>query len=154
MGVIVAFNFANWSALFPQFVTTTPTFTALTEDQVTGPILTLAEQYCRNDGGGPVNNTGVQTQILNLMVAHVAQLLFGSSTQPLSPLVGRISNASEGSVSVGTDFPVTPSNAWFVQTSYGAAYWQLILPYRLGRYVPKVTPQRQFIAGNGLWWGR
>lgn len=151
MGVIVSFNYGAWVALFPQFWVTTPTYTGLTEAQVTGVILPLAEQYCRNDGGGPVNNAGLQTQLLNLMVAHVAQLLFGSSTQPVSPLVGRISNATEGSVSVATDFPTTPSNAWFVQTQYGAAYWQLILPFRLGRYYPKVTPQRQPGAGP---WGR
>lgn len=152
MGVIVTFDFANWLALFPQFGVTTPTFTALTEQQVTQVILPLAEQYVRNDGGGPVCNPATQIQLLNLMVAHIAQLLFGSSTQPLSPLVGRISNASEGSVSVGTDFPTTPSNAWFVQTQYGAMFWQLSLPFRLGRYIPKITPQVQVVGGP--WWGR
>lgn len=152
MGVVVAFDYASWAALFPQFGVTTPSFTALTQEQVVGVILPLAEQYCRNDGGGRVCNAGVQAQLLNLMVAHVAQLLFGSSTQPMSPLVGRISNAIEGSVSVGTDFPTTPSNAWFVQTPYGAAFWQLSLPFRLGKYVPRVAPQRQL--SGGPWWGR
>lgn len=147
MGVVVQFSYASWAALFPQFGN-------LTTAQITGPVLTVAEQYCRNDGGGPVNNAGVQAQLLNLMVAHVAQLLFGSSAQPVSPLVGRISSATEGSVSVGIDFPVTPSNAWFVQTQYGAAYWQLALPFRLGRYAPKTTQQRQFGSGPyGGGWG-
>lgn len=144
MGVVVTFNYTNWAALFPQF-------SNLIQDQVTGPILTLAEQYNRNDGGGPVNDPCVATQLLNLMVAHVAQLLFGSTTQPLSPLVGRISDASEGSVSLGTEFPTTPSNAWFLQTQFGAAWWQLSLPFRLGRYIPKITPQRQVVGGP--WWG-
>jgi hypothetical protein len=144
MGVIVSFSYPLWAQLFPQF-------SNLNEAQVTGPVLTLAEQYCRNDGGGPVNNTGLQTQLLNLMVAHVAQLLFGSATQPLSPLVGRISDATEGSVSVSTDFPTTPTNAFFLQTQYGTLYWQLILPFRLGRYVPKITPQYQPVSGP--WWG-
>ena len=154
MGVVVSFSYAAWIALFPQFGASTPEFTALTEQQVVGVILPLAEQYCRNDGGGPVTNANVQTQLLNLMVAHIAQLLFGSSRQPASSVVGRVSNASEGSVAVSVEFPTTPTNAWYVQTQYGAAYWQLILPYRLGRYVPKVTPQRQFGLGFGPWWGR
>jgi hypothetical protein len=140
MGVVVAFSYPNWTVLFPQFGN-------VNEAQVTGPVLTVAQQYCRNDGGGPVNDCGVQTQMLNLMVAHVAQLLYGSTTQPVSPLVGRISGATEGTVSVSTEFPTTPSSAWFLQTQYGAMYWQMILPYRLGRYRPKITPQRQAVGG-------
>jgi hypothetical protein len=152
MGVIVTFNYAAWIALFPQFGVTTPQFTALTEMQVTTLILPLAESYNRNDGGGPVCDVQTQTNLLNLMVAHVAQLLFGSSTQPLSALVGRVSSASEGSVSVSADFPTTPNNAWFLQTPFGAAWYQLSLPYRLGRYVPKITPQYQPFTGyRGGW---
>ena len=133
MGIIVQFDYSAWAALFPQF-------SNVTEQQITGPVFLLAEQYCRNDGGGPVCNAAVQTELLNLMVAHIAQLLYGSTTQPVSPLVGRVSNATEGSVSVGVEFPTTPQKAWFLQTQYGAMYWQLSLPYRLGRYFPKVTP--------------
>jgi hypothetical protein len=145
VGVIVQFDYAAWAVLFPQF-------SNLNEAQITGPVLVLAEQYCRNDGGGPVTNAAIQTQLLNLMVAHIAQLLYGSKTQPLSPLVGRVSSATEGSVSVGVDFPTTPTNAWFLQTTFGAMYWQLSLPFRLGRYFPKVTQQRQ-VTGGG-WWPR
>ena len=144
MGVIVAFSYNGWIALFPQF-------SNLTQVQVTGPILTVAQQYCRNDGGGPVCDPNLQTQLLNMMVAHIAQLLFGSTTQPLSPLVGRVSNATEGSVSVTADWPTTPNNAWYLQTEYGAMFWQLMLPYRMGRYFPKITQQRQ--AAGGPWWG-
>jgi hypothetical protein len=135
MGVQVTFNYANWAQLFPQF-------SNLTQTQVTQLIVPLAEQYCRNDGGGPVSSVATQTNLLNLAVAHVAQLMFGSTTQPLSPLVGRISNAAEGSVSVGTDFPTTPNNAWFLQTPYGAAFWQACAPYRTMRYLP--GPRRLF----------
>lgn len=135
MGVAVTFNYATWSQLFPQF-------SNLIESQVTVVILPLAQQYCRNDGGGPVSTAASQTNLLNLMVAHVAQLLFGSTLQPLSPLVGRISGATEGSVSVQTDMPQSPNAAWFNQTPYGAAFWQASLPYRTMRYLP--GPQRIF----------
>lgn len=135
MGVQISFNYDAWTLLFPQF-------SNLNETQVTTLVLPLAEQYCRNDGGGPVSTAATQTNLLNLMVAHVAQLLFGSTTQPLSPLVGRISNASEGSVSAGTDFPTTPTNAWFLQTPFGAAFWQACAPYRTMRYLP--GPRRRF----------
>jgi uncharacterized protein DUF4054 len=134
VGVVVQFRYAAWSTLFPQF-------SNVSEAQIAGPVLAIAQQYSRNDGGGPVNDAGVQTQLLNLMVAHVAQLLYGSTTQPVSPLVGRVSDASEGSVSVSVEFPTNAGNAWFLQTQYGAMWWQMALPYRLGRYIPKITPQ-------------
>lgn len=145
MGIAVQFVYSDWAAIFPQF-------SNLTQAQITGPVLTMAQQYCRNDGGGPVNDPGVQTQLLNLMVAHVAQLLYGSTAQPLSDAVGRVSSASQGSISATIEFPTTPSNAWFLQTQYGAMWWQLALPYRLGKYRPKITQLRQPVAGP--WWGR
>lgn len=129
MGVQITFNYAQWTLLFPQF-------SNLTSDQVVGVVLPLAEQYCRNDGGGPVSSAATQTNLLNLMVAHCCQLLYGSTTQPLSPLVGRINSATEGSVSVQTDFPTTPNNAWFLQTQFGAMFWQASSVYRTMRYIP------------------
>ncbi len=139
MGAIVQFDLAQWRLMYPQF-------SNVTDQQLQGPVWLLATQYCRNDGGSPVNDPTLLSEMLNLMVAHVAQLLYGSATQPVSPLVGHISSATEGSVSVTSEFPVTPGNAWFVQTSYGAAYWQLILPFRLARPVPKITQLYQPVS--------
>ena len=54
-----------------------------------------------------------------------------------SPLVGRINNATEGSVTVGTDMGQVPfTAAWFLQTKYGAAFWQATAPFRTMQYVP------------------
>lgn len=137
MGVQIVFDYAAWAVLFPQF-------SNLTSDQVTTLVLPLAEQYCRNDGGGPVSSAAIQTTLLNLMVAHVAQLLFGSTTQPVSPLIGRLDSASEGSVSLHADFPSAASatEAWFLQTQYGAMFWAATAAYRTMRYMP--GPRRFF----------
>lgn len=134
MGVQVTFNYANWAATFPQFA-------ALNEQQVTGLILPIAEIYCRNDGGGPVSKAETQTVLLNLMVAHVAQLMFGPNGTGISGtggsgIVGRVSSATEGSVSVSAEFPTTPNNAWFLQTEFGAMFWQAASAYRTMRYIP------------------
>ena len=129
MGVAVTFDYTAWAQIFPQFST-------LTEQQITGLVLPLAEQYCRNDGGGPVSTAATQTNLLNLMVAHCAQILFGANGQSPSPLVGRISSATEGSVSVSTEFPVTANNAWYLQTSFGAMFYAASAPYRTMRYMP------------------
>ena len=144
MGVAVNFDYTAWTAAYPQF-------SNVTQTQITGPVLSLAEVYCRNDGGGPINDTNLQTQALYLMVAHVAQLMFGSTTQPLSPLVGRVDSATQGSVSVSVEFPDSnPNAAWFNQTPYGAMFFQLIKAVTRGRYFAKTTPlARPWIYGGG-----
>lgn len=129
MGVQVTFNYADWSIAFPQFAT-------IQQAQIVNVVLPLAEIYNRNDGGGPVSTAATQTQLLNLMVAHVAQLLFGVNGAAPSPLVGRISNATEGSVSVAAEFPQNQNSAWFNQTPFGAAWWQATAAYRTMRYIP------------------
>lgn len=133
MGVVAVFDYPTWALTFPQF-------SNLSSVQVSDFILPIAQGYVRNDGGGPVSNVQQQSVLLNLMVAHVAQLLFGSTTQPLSPLVGRITDATQGSVSVSADMPEEPGAAWFQQTTYGAMFWQLSLPYRTFRYIPRCRP--------------
>ena len=139
MGAVIQFNYADWAAAFPEFGN-------IAEATIIGPVLAIATQYCRIDGGSPIAAESTLTQALNLMVAHVAQIMYGSTIQPLSPLVGHITDATEGSVSVSVEFPTTPENAWFMQTRYGSMYWQLVLPFRLGRYVPKVTQQVQPVS--------
>lgn len=142
MGIKVAFDYGSWVAGFPQFAT-------IPQMQVTGFILTLAEQCCRNVGGAPVSDATLQTTMLNLMVAHICALFYGVNGQAPSPLVGRITDATEGSVSVSTDFPTTPNNAWFLQSPWGAAYWQLQAPFRTFRYVPGARFS-QYGRGVGL----
>lgn len=136
MGVAVTFDYPAWIQLFPQFGT-------LTQDQIVGFVLPLATQYVRNDGGGPVSTTASQINLLNLMVAHLCQLFYGANGQAPNGLVGTIINAAEGSVSVGVNpGPINASNAWFMQTPFGAAFWQASAPYRTMRYIP--GPRRNF----------
>lgn len=128
MGVTVAPNYSAWQALFPEFANVSLDQYAMYFD--------MATQFCRNDGCGPVSKVEVQTRLLNLMTAHWAQLLAGNSTSGgASPLVGRISNASEGSVSVATENNYPPGTAqWFQQTKYGSAFWAGTSQYRSARY--------------------
>jgi hypothetical protein len=138
MGVQVTFNYTAWAATFPQF---SP---SLTEDQVTNLILPIAEQFNRNDGGGPVSTAALQTQLLNLMVAHVAEKLFGptGAGAGATGLAGPITQATEGSVSVTASIPTTPNSAWFMSTPFGAMWWAMTSPFRTMRYVP--GPRRNF----------
>lgn len=129
MGVIVTFDYPAWKALFPAFATVT--------EPVAQSYFDLATTVHRNDGGGPVPTAAIQSNLLNLLTAHIAQLM-----QPLASgqggLVGRVASATEGSVSVQAAYSnnVSEQMAWFVQTQYGAMYWTATAPFRSARYIP------------------
>jgi hypothetical protein len=114
----------------------------------------LAQNYVSNDDCSPVpyNPPTVNTRadVLNLLVAHIAQIMFGVNGQPPSGLVGRVSNASEGTVSVGVEMPTTPQTAWWYQTTWGALAYAALAPYRTARY--RANPGRfaQGPYGRGL----
>jgi hypothetical protein len=89
----------------------------------------------------------VRAALLNMLVAHLAQLNLpagggdgsagGTNAAAPSPLVGRITNATEGSVSVQTQMDLPLGSAqWFNQTPYGAQFWAATAAYRTMRYVP------------------
>lgn len=131
MGVTVTFDYTTWSARFPEFSATVTEATATT-------LFAEATIYHRNDGSGPVKDPNQQSILLNYVTAHLAQLYFPIETPSggtPSQLVGRISNAGQGSVSVGTqnDYPPgTPQ--WWQQTKYGSSYWAATAGYRTFKY--------------------
>ena len=128
MGVVVAFSYSAWIALYPEF-------SSIPQATVEQQYFPLAEVYHRNDGGGPVASATLQSAYLNMMTAHIAARYGTINGQAPSTIVGRISNATEGSVTVAADFPLeSPSQAWFTQTKYGADYWQATKAYRTFRY--------------------
>lgn len=69
--------------------------------------------------------------LLFMIVAHLAQLK--SQINSGNTAVGRMSSASEGSVSISLDYgSVSNSERWWLQTPYGAQYWQFTAQYRTG----------------------
>lgn len=126
---VVDFDYNRWIIRFPEF-----------KDTVGSE---LAQMYWDEAGMTCLNNscnsivrddrpTGVRAMLLNLIVAHMAQLNIGTVAQPASPLVGPVASASQGSVSVSTVPSTSEQGRWFMQTKYGAAYWQASKTYRLG----------------------
>ena len=89
--------------------------------------------------------------LLNMITAHIAFLRKPGA----SPLVGRVSNATEGSVSVATDVGQQSASAQFwLQSPYGFSYWQATASYRTARYVP--GPRARLNGLNGPYgsvWG-
>jgi hypothetical protein len=129
LGVQVTFDASAFATLFPTIT--------ISANQLTTLVLPVAELYCRNDGGGPVTTAATQTSLLNLMVAHVATLMVPPLASPAGtvPAVGRVSTASQGSVSVALEFPQNPNDAWFNTTPYGAAFRAATSAYRTARYI-------------------
>jgi hypothetical protein len=140
---IVAFNFQTWAARFPEFI---PAVTEPMADR----FFAEACLYINNTDSSPISAdppNGPRAMILDLATAHVAKLYKGTNTDPASGLVGRLSQAAEGSVNVSTELEpgAEPSRAWWVQTPYGFSVWQATAPYRIGIYIP--NPPDTFGAG-------
>src|SRR6266446_4852937 len=123
MGVAVLFNYQTWIARYPEFSSVNP--------ELAAQYWVEAGVFHRNDGGGPVEDAGTQTVLMNSMTAHIAQLNRVKDGHAVSDLVGRIDSASEGSVNVSATLDVPPGvPQYYAQTKYGIAYWTMTAPYR------------------------
>lgn len=144
-GAVAVLDIAAFKAAYPAFAT-------LSNDQIT-EAFTLATIYLRNDGTGPVRTVALQTTLMYQLTAHLAQLMYGANGEAPSGIVGRVNSASEGSVSIGADWPANANNAWFLQTTYGANFWQATAAYRMTHYRPGPTRFGNGLAGRGCYSG-
>lgn len=143
-GAIATFVEADFRTAYPAFATNPPVATLQALFAIAGEI------YLRNDGTGPVKTVAAQTALLYMLTAHLTQLSCGADGDSPSGLVGRIASAGEGSVNVSLDYPATPTNAWFVQTPYGAMFWQATAAYRtFAAYRPGPTRFGNGLVGRG-----
>lgn len=137
----VVFEYAGWVTAYPQFGNVSP-----------GQAQEFFNRICDPGGSALINNTPtspipycptatppVRTRlfILNAAVAHLAYLETPDASGNVRP-VGRISQAAEGSVSLGLEYaaPQTDSQAFWNQSTYGAYVWIALLPFRSAKYIP------------------
>lgn len=157
MGFVAAPDYTGWTLRYPEFSSVyEPTYALYFAE---------AGLFCRNDGSSPVTTAAAQLALMQMLTAHIAALysntqVDGQPKDPNSP-VGRISDASEGSVSVHADWPsptdMSAMEKWLAQTKYGAQYWAATLVFRQARYrpgcfygLPNGTGPA-FPWGNGRW---
>jgi len=130
----VVFDPSTFKVRYPEFVTVSDAYLSLCFDDAT--------LYLSNADNSPVQNLTRRASLLNMLTAHIAfiggSLNAGGTPNP----VGRVSNASEGSVSAALDYPVPGSAAWFAQSQYGAAFWQATTSLRGFRYIAQPTVYR------------
>lgn len=136
---LITFDAKLFGARFPEF------------SNVDGDLLKMyfdeAGLLCENAAANPLSSEPARLrQALYLLTAHLAKIYSGAcKDNGPSGAVGRISEATEGSVSVRLDFgPALNTEAFYVQTPYGAEYLQVIGAIRAFRYYaqPRLMPGR------------
>lgn len=123
---IVTFVAADFKVIYPEFTSVA--------DVLLQSYFDRATLYLANTDNSMVSDISQRTMLLYLLVAHIASLRKSCG----QGLVGRVSSATEGSVSVSADYP-TQTNAlaaWLTQTQYGAEFWAATAKYRTFGYVP------------------
>lgn len=150
------FDWNIWAARYPELVNaaTNPVseFMAAGDWQEAG-------LYLANCCMSMVWPVAKRALILGMITAHIAALKMraANSGDPTGGIVGRISTASEGSVSVSAELALLPgSAAWWAQTAYGLSAWQALAPYRTAAYIaaPQIPLAAQSLPyGFGIFGG-
>ena len=127
----VVFVPADFKAAYPAFANVT--------DAALQNYFDVACLYLSNDDCSRVQDLTKRQALLYMLTAHVAQLSGALSQFGQAGPVGRISSASEGSVSASFEFPMNPNSAWFNLTPWGAMFWAATAYLRSAVYRPRRT---------------
>ena len=133
---VVTFDYSTWSALYPSLSMNT-NVTQATE------YFAQAGDFLNNTPLSPVQDLTKRARLLNLLTAHIAQLNLPTDAGGNGVgAVGRVASAAEGSTSVSLDMGAPSGSAsWFMQTQYGATFWQMTAYLRQMRFVPGRSPR-------------
>lgn len=126
---IVVFDPTVFKVAFPSFATVADASLSFAFD--------LATLQLNNSCGSRVCDATLREKLLNLLTAHIAALAYGENGNPPAGIVGAITKAQEGSVSVGTDVgTIVYGQAYYLQTQWGFMYWQATARFRTMVYIP------------------
>ncbi|WP_437609671.1 DUF4054 domain-containing protein [Erwinia sp. V71] len=127
---IVALDTDKFRAMFPEFSNVADPALPFLFDQST--------DYLNNSEYSLVEDVVKRERLLYLLMAHLAYMRYGDSDgNGKKGLAGRVSSASEGSVSVSLDMGAVEFRyAWYTQSPYGMDFWQATKVYRMANYYP------------------
>lgn len=127
---IVVLDIPKFRAMFPEFSNVTNDTLPFLFDQAT--------DYLNNSDFSLVDDVIKRERLLYLLMAHLAYVRYGDvNGNGGTGMVGRISSASEGSVSVSSDAgQVEFRYMWYTQSQYGMEFWQATKVYRMANYYP------------------
>jgi hypothetical protein len=114
-----------------EFLSRYPEFAGKFTDEQLQNFFDMATGILNDSYSTPVCDYDLLKTMLYLLTAHIA-FLFGRG----AGTAGNLSSASEGSVSASFTMLQNLQAQWFNQSQYGQLFWQMSLPYRLGRYIP------------------
>lgn len=152
---VVIFDYAHWMMVYPEFA-------AVTQPRAQA-FFDMACVLCDNTPCSPVPAQKPRSGYLDMLTAHIAALSGGLNPCGVvtagsgQGVVGRITSASEGSVSISVaDIGAGegPGAAWYYQTQYGALYWIATAQYRTWQYFvgPQPFPEGNVMGGRlGTW---
>ena len=121
---VVVFDTDEFRELYPAIVAS---------DAQLGMYFRQAESLLDNTKCSIVKDLEDRRNLLYLLVAHIADLSHRPETG--NSVVGRIASANEGTVSISLDYGAMGNNErWYLQTPYGAMYWQMTKRYRSALY--------------------
>jgi len=134
---IVTFDEAAFLARFPMF----SAWATANPGQLQERFNEVTAIYINNGPMARVLDVTERSYLINYAIAHVLTVegaLADPTTTDASAAagrVGRVSSASEGTVSAQLDMGAVPGTAaWWMQTQFGAAYWNATAKYRTVRY--------------------
>lgn len=117
------------------FIAEYPEFTGLTDPRAQSMFNIAQQSLLDNSDNSPVMDLPYRTQLFYMLVAHLLTIFkispatgAGNSTPP-----GRISSATEGTVSSSFEYQVPQGSAmmaWYLQTQYGAMFWTATAQFR------------------------
>lgn len=125
---VAVFDYGQWALLYPNLA-------RCVSEPLGGAYFLQAGLYCDNSECAPVSDLGQRLMLLNMVVAHLAEIN-RRIAEGNGSLVGPIRQAQEGSVSVTVAIPdVRGLEFWYLQTPYGAQFWAATVSYRTAQYV-------------------
>ena len=135
MSKVVLFDLSDFLAIYPETMKM-KFFIDLSDEQkesVFNNIFTQAESVLNNTPCSVVKDLKQRKMLLYLLARHIVDLRERALN---GGIVGRITSATEGSVSVSAEMPSNGANsAWYNQTPFGADFWRLTSKYRRFKYV-------------------
>ena len=130
---VVVFDPATFKLAFPEFAQVPDARLTVLFGMVTATTID-------NTDASVVVDPLQRSPMIDLLIAHMLAL-FGYTRAdgtfvPGPGVVGRVSSATEGSVSTSLEYraAATATEAWYNQTPYGAMYWAMTAPFRSFRY--------------------
>jgi hypothetical protein len=141
---VVVFVPADFKASFPSFATVADAALAMS--------FQLATLQLSNGCGSRIKDAAKRELFLNLLTAHITALKDGENGQPPAGIVGRVSSATEGSVSVKSEVDTSGvyGKDYYAQTQWGFMYWNATAKFRTMVYIAAPPVCADFNGGLGF----